>query len=38
MTGYAFTLPLDSRDRYENLLKPLWPIEIVRAVEEALRD
>ena len=38
ITGYAFTLPRDSRDRYEILLKPLRPIEIVRAVERALAD
>ena len=38
MTGYAFTLPLDTCDRYEILLKPMRPTEILRAVERALQD
>lgn len=36
MTGYAFTLPAGTHDRYELLLKPLRPIEITTAVERAL--
>ena len=36
MTGYAFTMPTRVHERYEILLKPLRPIEIVAAVERAL--
>ena len=36
VTGYAFTLPGDISERYEILLKPLHPQEIVAAVERAL--
>ena len=38
ITGYAFTLPGDTLRRYEVLLKPLRPIEIVAAVENVLQD
>ena len=38
MTGYAFTLPRASGNRYEILLKPLRPREIIVAVERALSD
>jgi two-component system response regulator HydG len=38
VTGYAFTLPADTIGRYEILLKPLRPIEIVAAVEQALNE
>lgn len=38
ITGYAFTLPPAASARYEILLKPLRPAEIVEAVERALRD
>jgi two-component system response regulator HydG len=38
MTGYAFTLPSATHDRYEFLLKPIRPMEIIRAVERALQD
>ena len=36
VTGYAFTLPLGARDRYEIVPKPFSPAEIVAAVERAL--
>jgi two-component system, NtrC family, response regulator HydG len=36
VTGYAFTLPVDALGRYEILLKPLRPVEIMAAVEGAL--
>jgi len=36
MTGYAFTMPADAKERYEILLKPLRPTEIIQAVERAL--
>jgi len=36
MTGYAFTLPRKAANRYEILLKPLRPREIVAAVERTL--
>jgi hypothetical protein len=38
MTGYAFTLPVGTTDRYELLLKPLRPVEITTAVERALSE
>ena len=37
ISGYAFTLPLEMRGRYEILLKPLRPNEIVTAVAQVLR-
>src|SRR5258708_30019457 len=37
ITGYAFTLPLKMRGRYEILLKPLRPNELVTAVAQVLR-
>jgi DNA-binding NtrC family response regulator len=37
VTGYAFTLPFDVRQRYEVLLKPLRPRELVEAIERARR-
>lgn len=37
VTGYAFTLPFEARRRYEVLLKPLRPRELVEAIERALR-
>ncbi len=36
MTGYAFMMSGGAKDRYEVLLKPLRPVEIVAAVERAL--
>jgi DNA-binding response OmpR family regulator len=36
ITGYAFTLPLGARDRYEIVPKPFSPAGIVAAVERAL--
>ncbi len=36
MTGYAFMMSGAAKDRYEVLLKPLRPVEIVTAVERAL--
>jgi len=38
ISGYAFSLPREVADRYEILLKPLRPIEIVAAVEQSLQD
>lgn len=38
ITGYAFTLPVGAADRYDILLKPLRPVEIVAAVDRALKD
>lgn len=38
ITGYAFTLPIATAERYEVLLKPLRPAEIVAAVDRALQD
>lgn len=38
ITGYAFSLKVDAADRYEILLKPLRPAEIVAAVDRALCD
>ena len=37
ITGYAFTLPANELLKYEVLLKPLRPAEIVAAVDQALR-
>lgn len=37
ITGYAFTLPSELRQRYDILLKPLRPVEIVAAVERVLQ-
>jgi CheY-like chemotaxis protein len=36
ITGYAFTLPLGARDRYEIVPKPFSPAGIVSAVERVL--
>ena len=36
ITGYAFDLPLEQLDRYEYLLKPVRPSELLEAVERAL--
>lgn len=36
ITGYAFTLPVEARRRYDILLKPLRGTEIVAAVDRAL--
>jgi DNA-binding response OmpR family regulator len=36
VTGYAFTLPGATGDRYEILLKPVRPAELIAAVEWAL--
>lgn len=36
ITGYAFTLPIKDRDRYEVMLKPLRPGELVAAIERTL--
>jgi DNA-binding response OmpR family regulator len=33
ITGYAFTLPADAMQKYEVLLKPLRPAEIVAAAD-----
>jgi DNA-binding NtrC family response regulator len=38
MTGYAFTLPVETLERYEVLLKPLRPAELVGIIERTLRD
>jgi len=38
VTGYAFTLPGMVRDRYEILLKPIRPAELIAAVEAALAN
>ena len=38
ITGYAFALPADELLKYEFLLKPLRPSEIVAAVDQALRS
>lgn len=37
VTGYAFTLPAAAVEKYEMLLKPARPAEIVAAVDQALR-
>jgi CheY-like chemotaxis protein len=36
ITGYAFDLPREQLDRYEYLLKPVRPSELLEAVERAL--
>jgi DNA-binding NtrC family response regulator len=37
VTGYAFDLPREQLERFEYLLKPVRPRELVQAVERALR-
>ena len=37
ITGYAFTLPAGTGERYDILLKPMRPTELIAAVEQALR-
>jgi two-component system, NtrC family, response regulator HydG len=37
VTGYAFDLPKDELKRFEYLLKPVSPNELLQAVERALR-
>lgn len=37
ITGYAFDLPRDQLERFEYLLKPVRPHELLQAVERALR-
>jgi hypothetical protein len=36
VTGYGFSLPREGIERYDVLLKPLRPSELVAAVERAL--
>jgi DNA-binding response OmpR family regulator len=36
ITGYAFQLPREDLSRYEYLLKPVRPSELIRAIECAL--
>jgi CheY-like chemotaxis protein len=36
ITGYAFQLPREDLSRYEYLLKPLRPAELLKAIERAL--
>ena len=36
ITGYGFTLPREGIERYDVLLKPLRPSELIAAVERAL--
>jgi DNA-binding NtrC family response regulator len=36
ITGYAFDLPREQLDRYEYLLKPVRPSELLEAVERGL--
>ena len=38
VTGYAFSLPVGSGERYDILLKPMRPTEIISAVERKLRE
>src|SRR5437660_930606 len=38
ITGYAFTLPAGVVERYDVLLKPIRPTEIISAIERVLRD
>jgi two-component system response regulator HydG len=38
VTAYAFTLPGAVRERYEILLKPVRPAELVAAVDAALAE
>ncbi len=37
ITGYAFNLPRDDLDRFEFLLKPVRPSELLQAVERMLQ-
>jgi len=37
VTGYAFDLPKNEINRFEYLLKPVHPDELLQAVERALR-
>ena len=37
ITGYAFNLPRDDLDRFEFLLKPVRPSELLQAVERVLQ-
>ena len=37
ITGYAFNLPKDDLDRFEFLLKPVRPSELLQAVERVLQ-
>ena len=37
VTGYAFNLPKDELDRFEFLLKPFRPKELLRAVDRVLQ-
>ncbi len=37
VTGYAFNLPKDELDRFELLLKPFRPKELLRAVDRVLQ-
>jgi CheY-like chemotaxis protein len=37
ITGYAFNLPRDDLDRFEFLLKPVRPNELLQAVERMLQ-
>jgi two-component system, NtrC family, response regulator HydG len=37
VTGYAFNLPMRDLNRFEFLLKPLRPNELLQAVERSLR-
>jgi len=37
ITGYAFNLPRDELDRFEFLLKPVRPSELLQAVERVLQ-
>jgi two-component system, NtrC family, response regulator HydG len=37
ITGYAFSLPRDELDRFEFLLKPVRPSELLQAVERVLQ-
>lgn len=38
ITGHAFTLPTETHERYEFLLKPVRAAEILTAVERALTE
>lgn len=38
ITGYAFDLPREQLGRYEYLLKPVRPSELIEAVERALHE
>jgi len=37
ITGYAFNLPRDDLDRFEFLLKPVRPSELLQAVDRVLQ-